>query len=111
MLQQVLVPFFQRYEILAIGAHDITSCTVLPQQGVIKRTFAMDGDGALGVFTDLEKALQDAVTGHGAVDEEHVVVVEAGVGEAPGVVDLLVETDDGRDAVFAEVREVCFRCV
>ncbi len=38
-------------------------------------------------------------------------MVEAGVCEAFGVIDLLVQTDDGGHIVFPEVREVSFRGV
>ena len=71
----------------------------------------MHGKGALGRLGDFEEALQDAVVRRAAVDEEQVVVVESGVGEAPRVVDLLVQSHHGRHVVLAEIREVRFRCV
>lgn len=70
-------------------------------------TFAVDGNGSCGVLTDVQEAANDDVAGRAAVHEEEVVVLEAGVGEAPGVVNLLVQTDDARHVVLPEVREVC----
>lgn len=69
-------------------------------------TFAVDGHGALRALADVQEAARDQVAGRAAVQEEEVVVVEAGVAEALGVVDLLVEADDGRHVVFPEVGEV-----
>ena len=71
----------------------------------------MHCNGTLGRLGDLDEALQDAVVGRSAVDEEQVVVVEAGVRKAPTVVYLLVEAHNRRHLVLAEVRKVCFRCV
>lgn len=66
----------------------------------------MDGHGSLRVLTDVQEAAYDGVIGRAAVDEEEVVVVEAGVGEALSVIDLLVQADDGGHAVLPEVGEV-----
>lgn len=66
----------------------------------------MHGDASLGVLRQVDEALQDAVIGRAAVDEEEVEVVEARLDEAPTVVDLLVETHDGGDVILAEVGEV-----
>ena len=73
------------------------------------RTFTVHGDSTLGVLGQLDEALQDGVVRRAAVDEEEVVVIEAGVLEAPTVVDLLVQAHDRRHRVFAEVGEVRFR--
>ena len=59
-----------------------------------------------GALDELEELAHDGLGGHGAVDEEEVVVLEAGVEEAPRVVHLLVEAHDGAHAVLAEVGEV-----
>lgn len=69
----------------------------------------MDGHGALGAVTDVQKALCDDVTGRAAVQEEEVVVMEAGVCEPLGLVDLLVEPNHSANVVFPEVGEVGFR--
>lgn len=74
-------------------------------------TFAVDSDGALGALTDVEEAMRDDVTGRAAVQEEEVVVVEAGVAETLGVVDLLVEPHHRGHAVLPEVGEVGLRGV
>lgn len=77
--------------------------TTAPSEGP---TLAVDGHGSLRVLTDVQEAAYDGVVGRAAVDEEEVVVVEAGVGEALSVVDLLVQADDGGHAVLPEVGEV-----
>ena len=66
----------------------------------------MDSYGTFCVLTDVEELPDDGVSGRAAVHEEQVVVLEAGVGEAPGVVHLLVEPYDSGDVVLPEVREV-----
>lgn len=66
----------------------------------------MNSHRSLRGLTDVQEAARDDVTGCAAVQEEEVVVLEAGVGEAFGVVDLLVQTDDGGHVVFPEVRKV-----
>ena len=38
-------------------------------------------------------------------------MIETGITEATCIVDLLIESDDGRHIVLAEVREVSLRCV
>lgn len=69
----------------------------------------MDGDGALAALTDVQEVVCDDVTGRAAIQEEEVVVMETSVGETFGIVDLLVQPNDGADVVFPEVREVGFR--
>ena len=39
----------------------------------------MYGDGAVGIFADVEKALENGIRGRAAVDKEEVVVVKAGI--------------------------------
>lgn len=69
-------------------------------------TLAVDSDGTIRALTDMQESACDDVTGCAAIHEEQVIVVEAGICEALGVVDLLVEADDGGDVVLAEVWEV-----
>ena len=71
----------------------------------------MDSYGAFCVLTDVEELPDDGVGGRAAVHEEQVVVLEAGVGEAPGVVHFLVEPYDSGNVVLPEVREVGLRGV
>lgn len=66
----------------------------------------MDGHRSVCALADVQEAPRDDVAGRAAVQEEEVAVVEAGVDEALGVVDLLVQTDDGGHVVLPEVREV-----
>lgn len=69
----------------------------------------MDRHGALRALTDVEKAMCDAVAGRAAIQEEQVVVMEAGVREALRVVDLLVQPNNSGHVVLSEVRKVRFR--
>lgn len=66
----------------------------------------MHGDRPIRALAHVQKASGDDVAGRAAVHEKQVVVIEPGVRETFGVVDLLVETDNGGDVVFAEIREV-----
>lgn len=66
----------------------------------------MHGDSSFCILADIEKLPDDRVVGRAPVHEEEVVVLEAHLCEAPGVVHLLVEPDDGRDVVLPEVRDV-----
>lgn len=66
----------------------------------------MDGDGPFRVLADVEELPEDGVVRRAPVHKEQVVVLEAGFGEAPGVVHLLVESDDRGDVVVPEVRDV-----
>lgn len=72
-------------------------------------TLAVDSDGTIRALTDMQEAAHDYITGCAAIHEEQVIVVEAGICEALGVVDLLVEADDSGDVVLAEVWEVSLR--
>lgn len=74
-------------------------------------TFAVHGDGSFRILTDIEELPDDRVVGGAPVHEEEVVVLEARLCEAPGVVHLLVESDDSRDIVLPEVRDVGLRSV
>lgn len=72
-------------------------------------TFAVDGHSTICALADVQKAPRDDVTRCAAVWEEKLVVVEACVSEAFGIVDFLVQTDDSGHVVFSEVREVSLR--
>lgn len=69
-------------------------------------TFAVDGHGSVGALADVQEAAGDDVAWRAAVYEEQVVVVEAGIREALGVIDLLVEPHHRGNVVFPEVGEV-----
>lgn len=79
-----------------------------PEPRSAARTFAVNGDGALRVLADVQEPPHDGVAGGAAVDEEEVVVLEAGVREALRLVDLLVQPHDGRHIMLFEIREVGF---
>lgn len=72
------------------------------------RTFAVNGDRPLCVLADVQEPPHDVVAGRAAVNEEEVVVLEARVGEALGLVNLFVQPHDGGHIVLFEVREVGF---
>lgn len=74
-------------------------------------TFAVDSYGPLRVLTDVQELPDDGVGRRAAVHKEQVLVLEAGVREAPRIVHLLVEPHDGGDVVLPEVREVGLRGV
>lgn len=71
----------------------------------------MDSHSSVGALADVQKASGDDVAGCAAVHEEQVAMVEAGVCEALGVIDLLIEADDGGDIVLAKVGEISLRGV
>lgn len=66
----------------------------------------MDSDGTICAFADMQETAHDYIAGGAAIHKEQVIVVKASICETLGVVDLLVETDDGGDIVLAEVWEV-----
>uniref|UniRef100_A0A6B0VAJ6 Putative secreted protein n=1 Tax=Ixodes ricinus TaxID=34613 RepID=A0A6B0VAJ6_IXORI len=72
---------------------------------------AVNGQGPRGVLADLDELPHDGVAGRRPVHEEQVPVVEALLGKAPGVVDLLVQPHHRAHVVLAEVREVRLRGV
>lgn len=67
----------------------------------------MDSNSTIRALTDMQEATHDYITGGAAVHKEQVVVVKAGICKALGIVDLLVEADNGGYIVLAEVWEVC----
>lgn len=71
----------------------------------------MHGDGSFRILADIEKLPDDGIVWRAPVHKEEVVVLEARLCEAPGVVHLLVESDNGRDVVLPEVRDVGLRSV
>ena len=59
-------------------------------------------------FADVKEPFQDRVWRRRAVDEEEILVLEAGIGESLAVVDLLVQPHNTSDVVQTEVWEVGF---
>ncbi len=66
----------------------------------------MHGHGSKRALADVQEAAGDDVAGRAAVHKEQVVMVETGICEALGVVDLLVEAYYGGDVVLAEIWEI-----
>ena len=77
-------------------------------QGLLARTFAVDGDRPLGVLADIQEPPHDVVAGSAAVDEEEVIVLEACIREALRLVDLFVQPHDRRHVMLFEIRKVGF---
>ena len=71
-----------------------------------KTRLAVNSHSTRGGFADFEEPLQNRVRRSRAVDEEEVLVLEAGVGEPLAIVDLLVQPHDAGDVVETEVGEV-----
>lgn len=69
-------------------------------------TLAVDSHSSISAFADMQEATCDDITGRAAVHKEKVVMVETSVREALGIVDLLIEADDGGDIVLAKVGEI-----
>ncbi len=69
----------------------------------MKWTFAVDSDGATGLFAQFQEAIHDEVRGRAAVGEEQVSVLKTGARESRSVVDPLVEPHYGGDVVAPEV--------
>ena len=91
------------------GRHAIVFHNVAGDQGAgaSEAGLAVDGESAVALLRQVDEALDNALTGRAAVDEEHVLVLEAGLGETLGVVDLLVEAHDAAHVVLAKVGHVC----
>lgn len=73
-----------------------------------KTSFTVNRDGPVRVLADVQEPSHDVVAGRTAVDEEEVIVLEAGVGEALRLVDLLVQPHDCSHVVLFEIRKVGF---
>ena len=71
-----------------------------------KTRLAVNSHSTRGGFADFEEPLQNRVGRSRAVDEEEVLVLEAGVGEPLAIVDLLVQPHHAGDVVQPEVGEV-----
>jgi hypothetical protein len=72
----------------------------------VSLTLAVNGHGSIGALADVQESAGDDVIRCAAIHEEQVVVVEAGIREALGVIDLLVEPHHRGNVVFPEVGEV-----
>lgn len=83
-----------------------TITTIVFVMSIVSSTLAVDGGGARGGVDGGEELADDGIRGRGSVDEEEVHVPEAGLREAPGVVDFLVEPDDGGDVVRPKVVKI-----
>lgn len=78
---------------------------------VRNQTFAVDGDASFCVLTDVEELSDDGIIRCAPVYEEKVVMLEPRLCEAPGIIHLLIKSDDGCDVVFPKVWDVGLRSV
>lgn len=74
-------------------------------------TFAVDSNGSFCVLTDVEELPDDGVGRCTPVHKEQIVMLKARVCETPGIVHLLVESDDSGDVMIPEVWDVGLRSV
>ena len=68
----------------------------------------MNRDRPLRVLADIQEPSHDVVAGCAAIDEEEVVVLEARIGEALRLVNLLVQPHDCSHVMLFEIRKVGF---
>lgn len=71
----------------------------------------MYSNGAFSSFADVQELANDFQRRHCAINEEQVVMVEAGIDEPSRIIDFLVQAHDCGDIVFPEIREICLRRV
>lgn len=110
--------FDDNYPILAklkkVNEATLRSLVTFPYlwfKSVCHLTFAVHSNRSIRALAQVQEASSDDVAGRAAVHEEQVVVVEPGVRETLGVIDLLVETDYGGNVVLAEIREISLGCM
>lgn len=69
-------------------------------------TLAVDGNGSLCVLTDVEELPDDGVSWCTPVHKEQIVMLKARFCETPGIIHLLVKSDDRADVMIPEVWDV-----
>lgn len=74
-------------------------------------SFTVDSDSAIGRFADGEKALHDQIRWRRSIREEQVPMLKTGPSEPGSIVNALVQPDDSRHVIAAEVMKIRFRCV
>lgn len=74
-------------------------------------TFAVDSNGSFCVLTDVEELPDDGVVWCTPVHKEQVLMLKARLCETPGIIHLLVESDDSGDVMIPEVWDVGLRSV
>lgn len=75
-------------------------------QGAENLTFAVDSNGSFCVLADVEELPDNGVVRCAPIHKEQVMMLKARICKAPGIIHLLVETDDSGDVVIPEVRNV-----
>lgn len=61
---------------------------------------------AVGCFADVQETIHNQIAGCTAISEKQVSVLESAARKTSSVVDPLIQPDDGRHVVFAEVVEI-----
>lgn len=69
----------------------------------------MNRNSSRGLFYDSDKHTNNLLAGTATVNKEQVDVLKTSICEPSGVVQLLVQSDDGCDVMLSEIREVRFR--
>lgn len=80
-------------------------------QCTVHCTFAVDSNGSFCILADVEELPDNGIVRCTPVHKEQIVVLKARFRETPGIVHLLVESDDSGDVMIPEVWDVGLRSV
>lgn len=69
-------------------------------------TFTVNCHSAAGGFAYVQEAFHDQIAGRAAVGEEKISVLESPSSETGRVVDALIQANNGRHVVLAEIVEI-----
>ena len=79
--------------------------------GAAETRLAVHCNGAVALLRQVEEFFHQMIAGRAAVNEEQIVMLEAGLGEPLGIVDLLVQPDDTLDVVLSKIGKIGLRCM
>lgn len=68
----------------------------------------MDGNRASRLLDDTQELQRNRITRCTSIIEKQLEMVEVSVGESLGIVDFLIQTDDGGDVSFTKIGKVRF---
>lgn len=69
----------------------------------------MNCNGALGIFTNIQKFFDNGVGRGAAVRKEKVMVIKPGIRKALSIVHLFIQANNGSDIVILEIGNVSLR--
>lgn len=72
-------------------------------------TFAVDSNGSICIFTNVEELPDDGVVWCTPVHKEQIVMLKPNLCETPGIIHFLIESDDSSNVMLREVRDVGLR--